>query len=347
MNLNEEIYRIKSIMGLGENLQQAEKLYFKDNKLSPQVKEEILKITNGDNFTRLVTDLYYHITKNFGSGERNELDEGVIKLCKMFHEYLMEYDKNLFPAPGILEDYGLNKPDNFHILTLFGILKERHYLVKQWNELPGIVKRNLIKPMKDEIKLAYGSKDRTYLEYEYEKLTDDLKEINKLLPRLPKSSAESMIKKIFSSVKSMSDIQKTVKNISNTLSFIDDDNRVEKESLLDNLQYYNVDLILDKNNVVVVKANDVESIQHLGCFSSWCFSQFGGEGYWDEYAPDGYVYVIFDFNKDTEDARFLMTFLPDSHALYLSNNIPYDEVYPEGEQINYLASIGVPLKYLI
>jgi hypothetical protein len=346
MNLNEEINRMRVIMGLSENLQQAEKLYFKTGKLSDEVKNAILDITGGDNFTRLVSDLYYHFIK---FNQNNEgVDNGTIKLCEMFHQYLKGYDKNLFPVPGILEDYGLGKEsDKYHILTLFGTLKEREYLIKQWNKLPTLVKRNLVKPIKDELKIPFNSPDSNYLEYEYRKMGEQMKKTNDTITRLPKSTGESMLKKIFSSVKSFDDIVKTIDNVSKGLSFIGDDDALDKNELLDNLENYNADLILDKDNVIVVKANDVEAIQKLGCFSSWCFSQFGGEGYWDEYAPDGYVYVIIDFNKDVEDARFLMTYLPSTGDLYLSNNIPYEEAYPDGDQNEYINSIGIQRKYLI
>jgi hypothetical protein len=44
---------------LRENIQLADKLYFNQNKLSPQARELILRITNGDPYTKL-TDMYYY-----------------------------------------------------------------------------------------------------------------------------------------------------------------------------------------------------------------------------------------------------------------------------------------------
>jgi hypothetical protein len=45
---------------LRENIQLADKLYFNQNKLSPQARELILRITNGDPYTKLITDMYYY-----------------------------------------------------------------------------------------------------------------------------------------------------------------------------------------------------------------------------------------------------------------------------------------------
>ena len=44
---------------LRENLQQADKFYFKTGKLSEKARQIILMITNGDPYTKLVTDMYY------------------------------------------------------------------------------------------------------------------------------------------------------------------------------------------------------------------------------------------------------------------------------------------------
>ena len=344
MNIIKEVFRIREVMGLREDAQLANKLYFKNDLLSGDIKDAIFNITGGDNFTKLVSDLYYHMSKFTKSFEK--VNNGTLKLCEYFYRYLTEYNKNSFPVPGNLTDYGVDKENRFHVLTLFGNLKERDSLVKEWTKLPGIIKRKLVKPLQLEIKPAFDNDDSLYLEYTFKRIYNDLKEINELVIRLPKAYSENLIKKMFSSVVNFEDVKKNVKNISNSLSFIDEDNRVEKEFLLEGLQYYNADLILDKGDVVVVKANDAEAIRNLGCFSSWCFSQFGGEHYWGEYATLGYVYVIYDFSKDTEDARFLMVYLPDGGGVYLSNNIPFEDTYEDEDEYEYLNSLGIDINLM-
>ena len=56
---------------LRENLQLADKVYFNSGKLSPRVREIITHITNGDPYTKILTDIYYtmlmdgHITSQW------------------------------------------------------------------------------------------------------------------------------------------------------------------------------------------------------------------------------------------------------------------------------------------
>lgn len=49
---------------LNENIQLADKIYFNTNKLDSKDKEFILKINKGNNFTKLVSDLYYNLKEN-------------------------------------------------------------------------------------------------------------------------------------------------------------------------------------------------------------------------------------------------------------------------------------------
>jgi hypothetical protein len=79
---------------LRENLQQADKLYFRDGKLSPQDREVVLSLTNGDNYTRLVADWLYHLIKIWKEDPNSVT---VKKFLPDFYQYLKTYDKNIFP----------------------------------------------------------------------------------------------------------------------------------------------------------------------------------------------------------------------------------------------------------
>ena len=48
---------------MAENLQQADKIYFKTGLLTEEEKDVILKITGGDAYTKLVVDWAYQLTK--------------------------------------------------------------------------------------------------------------------------------------------------------------------------------------------------------------------------------------------------------------------------------------------
>jgi hypothetical protein len=41
-----------------ENIQQAEKYYFNNGKITGEHKDKILEITNGDNYTKMICDMY-------------------------------------------------------------------------------------------------------------------------------------------------------------------------------------------------------------------------------------------------------------------------------------------------
>ena len=122
---------------------------------------------------------------------------------------------------------------------------------------------------------------------------------------------------------------------------------ISKEDIIDHLEYVDADLIQNSNNILVIKVNDNEAMQTIGCSSLWCFSRPNSEGFWDSYASLGYVFVIFDFNQDTDSALFMMVLLPDSGAVYSSTNIPIEEI---GEDIDYgysyLKEIGVDLNLI-
>ena len=53
------------------------------------------------------------------------------------------------------------------------------------------------------------------------------------------------------------------------------------------------------------------------------------------------MYIIYDFNMPVDDARFMMTYLPDTGEIYLSNNIQYSEAYEDQDGDEYLRSIVV------
>ena len=81
-------------------------------------------------------------------------------------------------------------------------------------------------------------------------------------------------------------------------------------------------------------------MQRIGCTSAWCFSLPDSQHYWDDYAQLGYVFVIFDFSKDTEDATFLMVLLPDYYSVFASTNVSLEDLGIK-DSVKYLKKIGV------
>ena len=317
---------------LRENLQQADKLYFKSGKLTPQDRELVLSITNGDNYTRLVSDWLYHLTKIWKEDSNSVT---VKKFLPDFYQYLKTYDKNVFPVAYNLEDYSaLTNDNNKHILELFSCLKERQTTINELNKLPSIGRRNLTSLIRTPQNSEYGFKD----------ISQKLALLNRNIQYLPKNSEkyDSILNKIFNSKNSLKDMVETAEHFVNAFNQYTED--ISKEDIIEHLDYIDADLVQNSNNILVIKVNDSEAMQTIGCSSLWCFSRPNSEGFWDDYAGLGYVFVIFDFNRDTDDALFMMVLLPDTDTVYSSTNIPIEDV---GEDIEYgythLKEIGVDL----
>lgn len=310
---------------ISENLQQADKLYFNTGKLPKEVREALINITGGDAFSKLVADLMFH----FAKFQDMKVDNGIIRLGEMFYEYLKGYDKNIFPVKYDLQQYSADAPTNEkHVLELFAILKERHHLVQTFRKLPSIGIRNL-KPL-----------TKTVGEYQYQFKDIDRKvsELESNVESIPNTEkGQKVLNKIFNSRNNLDRMLEISKHYAHAFTMGSDENR---EDLLEAIEMLNADVVQNTDRLLVVRVNDQETMQRIGCTSAWCFSLPNSVGYWEEYAPLGYVYVIFDFDKDTEDATFLMVLLPDYYSVFVSTNVPLEELGIE-DPVKYLKKIGV------
>lgn len=340
-NLITEITRIRVMMGLNEDVQLAYKLYSKTGKLNPDVMDAIFDITGGDNYTRLVADLYYHM--NSFSGNNDGVDNSLIKLVEDFYDDLISYDNKLFPFTKNLNDFGVDKPNDYHVLTLAEVLKAWHKLSFEWSRLPSIFKRNL----SQEIKQFFSDDTPTsQMRFKYDEISNILKQINTVLPTIPPKKMQEIQPMLVNSSKSLKDLLETLNNIRDTMSYISSD-MVDKNKLIAMSKGVNADVIMNTDKVVVFKINDHEAMQEMGCYSNWCFSQVGSDDvHWQTYAAYGYVYLIYNLTVDTEDSRFLMVFLPETEDLYLSNNIRYEDVYKDDDSYTYLNSLGININNL-
>jgi hypothetical protein len=318
---------------LRENLQQADKIYFKTGKLSPEHRELVLSITNGDNYTRLVADWLYHLIKIWN---QKTDDSSTIKFLKDFYGYLKTYDKNVLPMAKNLEDYNAFTDErDGHILDLFSSLRNREDAIRILNELPSIAKRNL----KDIIRKPESN------EYAFKGLADKFKELKNSLKVLPSNEEKKqmVLNKIFASKNNLDQMIDMANHYSHAFNTRSDE--TSKEELIDNLEDVDADLIQNSGDILVIRVNEYEAMQHIGCTSMWCFSQPNSEGFWNDYAGLGYVFVIFDFSKEFDDATFMMTYLPDSGAVYASTNVPLEELDID-DSYQYLSEIGVDLSLL-
>lgn len=341
-NLLTEITRMRVIMGLVENTQLADKLYFKTGKLNNDVRDAILNITGGDNYTKLVADLYYHFN-NF-SDSKDGVDTNLIRMVEDFYDDLISYDNKIFPFTKNLNDFGADKPNNYHVLTLAEVLKSWHKLAFEWSKLPSIFKRNLSNEIKEM--LFDGTHTIDTIRFKYDEISKILSRIRNIWGTIPPKKREEITPMLVNSKKKLNDLLETLTNIQGTLSYITPE-MVDKDVLLDKAENLNVNIVLNTDNVIVFKINDYEAMQEMGCYSSWCFSQAGSEHHWDSYAQFGYVYLIYNLTVDVDDSRFLMVFLPDSGELYLSNNVSYNNVYGDDTGYLYLMNLGIDVNKLV
>lgn len=335
---------IQESINIAENVQQADKLYFRTGLLNDEDKKRILDITNGDPYTRLVADLYYHFLKVWNS--TSWLTDK--KMLEEFHTFLKNYNKNVFPVQGDLMKYNAQESERgYHILDLYSMLKNREFAVQELRKLPKMAIDNL----KKVIRTPESN------EYAFKIIGEKLRSLNRSLENLPgpgrwddeetaarkELRRKTLLNKIFASTNSLEQMEKNALQFA--MAFHANADEIGKEEIIENLQYIDATLVQDSGDILVVRADDQEAMSKLGCTSLWCFARPDAEGDWQTYAPLGYAYVIYNFAQDFEDATFMMTYLPDTGALYTSTNVPVEEVGIKDSDA-YLRSIGVDMNKL-
>jgi len=73
---------------------------------------------------------------------------------------------------------------------------------------------------------------------------------------------------------------------------------------------YGIEIVYDQGKIMVLEITDVDGIKQVGCNSLWCFT-YGHDfnnAYrnWNNYSTNGYIYVIIDFSKKSDEADFMM-----------------------------------------
>jgi hypothetical protein len=114
-----------------ENYQLADKIYFKTDLIPENIKRVILNITNSDNYTKALCDIYTMIAKEFNFNTPN-----YHSVLKSYYDSISTYNKNVFP----ILNYDINdltKLDNIHVI------EKRTSIINIINKLPSVAKRNL------------------------------------------------------------------------------------------------------------------------------------------------------------------------------------------------------------
>lgn len=221
---------------LNENLQLADKEYFKKSKLSNEEREEILRITNGDNYTKLITDFYYYYFKEdpieFTFGRPS--DEEILKRLKDLYNDVENYNKNVFP----LVEYDIYKPKN--VKTLIHALEDRREIIKNLNKLPSIAKRNLkndIRKKRNSVEIRNYKDNFNYFMGYYNLLSNRDEDV-KL----------KIIRKMFKSDTTLNDLLRFVEDNSNLLGGVEFTKK-DIEKIAKNQE--DLDIIYDKDNILI------------------------------------------------------------------------------------------------
>lgn len=258
---------------LYENIQLADKIYFKTGLLKPEVREDILKITNGDIFTKWVCDFYYVD----GPWHFEE-----------FYKLLKRYTirKNFIPI-------NLNEIETKNVIGYYYFLKHREKIIKLLDEVPSIGLRNI---KKDLSNLTMNNI------YDFEhKLSYFIGVYSKISNRKPEI-LEKINNKIFNSKNSLEDM----------IDFLEDNEfllsqgELDREKIMEIIEEnYDLDLVYDKNNIMVVEVSGPSGMQEIGCISFWCHTYGNNYNSYYDYSTDGYSYVVINLNESPNSSDFM------------------------------------------
>jgi hypothetical protein len=277
---------------LRENLQLADKVYFNTGKLSPENRDTILKITNGDPYTKIVTDVYYDM---LGS------DYVDLKKLSSIYEQLKNYNKNVFPIKG----FDINNIEN--ISVFLNALDKRKKIINMFSTWPSIAKRN----MKDDIR-----KERT--SSEMNDYLNDLEYADSNLTQLEnrnQTAKNRILAKIFITNTTLDDVIDFLQDKESLLGGTELTRKQINQILKDDKENANeLSVKYNKGNIMIIEVSGPEGIKELGCNSLWCFTynKKGSGPNWDDWfknSTNDICYVIIDFSKssDSEDFMYVLT----------------------------------------
>ena len=354
---------------LRENLQLADKVYFNAGKLSPEVRDIILRITNGDPYTKIMTDIYYtmlmegHMTGNWALKQidpnHQETDKpendvmGIDDLKKLrpIYNQLKEYNKNVFPIKG----FNINGVDD----TPYFIkaLEYRQKILNIFDKWPSIAKRN----MRNDIRVERDNKEMNDYRNDLEYADSYISQLN----NRNENARMIILKKIFTKDTTLEDILDFVQEKENLLGG-NELTRKQINQILkkDRETYDELKVKYNKGNIMIIEVTGIHGIKEIGCNSVWCFTYNRGEGNlnwndWYKNSTDGYCYVIIDFSEssDSEDFMHVLTkpLLYDysdygtdgSERLYtMANRDVYDEEYGINDYIERFIDLPTAMKVM-
>ena len=325
---------IQESIFLAENIQQADKVYFTSGLLSPRVREVILHITGGDVWTKLLTDIYYAEMMQWKKsghwivagldgldndeptpeefhtpGEDDVMHKDDWKRMRQFHNQLKVYNKNVFP----IEGFNINGVND--VWGLIRALNQRDKILEDIKNLPAIAIRN----MKNDIRQPRNGSDMNDYRDGLESFLGYYSMLSNRDPRLRRNIENKMFRANVT--------------LDELLSFVE-----EKQNLVGGRKFtkaiitkivdendYDMDIVYNQGNVMVVDVQSPDAIKNIGCNSLWCFT-YGKEfqkAYrdWNNYSTNNHVYVIIDFSEQSDSPDFMHILVkPLDYSVQLKGN---------------------------
>lgn len=268
---------------LNENIQLADKVYFRNGKLSEEDKEIILNITNSDNYTKLISDFYFYL---------KDIDNNtLIKRLKLLYNDVLNYNKNVFPIVG----YDVYNTKN--IYDIVNGLEKRRKIIEEINKLPSIATRN----MKDDIRVERTAKElNDYLHYLEYFITH-----YSLLSNRDENTQKNILRKMFKGNTTLKQLMRFVDDKENFIGGVD----FTKEDIKKLSKMEDFEIVYEKGDVMIVEVYSPKGIKAIGCNSLWCFTY--GSGFdsayrqWSMYSYNDIVYVLIDF-REKSDSKYFM-----------------------------------------
>ena len=314
---------------LNENPQQMEKKY--GEALTPEDKKSILSITNGDHFTRVISDIYAWLMQispyDRGQERREKPSEYEIKAIKFIYDELKNYDKNIFPIEGF-EPANTNE----HPLEIWAAIRNRGEIKNLFSKIPSKYLRNLKNEVRKPIPIRLYD---YYLKNESSKIRNFLKK----LESLSEEKQEKILNKVFSSKNNS--FEKLINHIENTEVLFLSHEEAEEE-IRNSVRELEGEakILYDNNNILVVNVLSSDAMKVLGCGSLWCFTTEYGTDHWENYANNSHVNLVYNFNEPNDSKRRMVVVLPSGEVYNMYNeHMPIDSEDIDGWE--YLESIGV------
>jgi len=306
---------------LNETYGELEKYYLKTGVYDDEDRDVIMNITGGDNWTKLIADMYKYLANKYNPEMVNpkRLDAREINILRDAHGMLKRYDKNVFPLKDLFA-----KDQYTHPLGVRNDLEMRELIINKLKEFPSVLLRNL----RDDIR-----KERN--EYEFKELWDTLRPILtslKLLNNVKPEQKQKILEKVFSSkFTTFEEVQKRLEDT--TIPYLSEESGMDE--LISKVEDMGdeAEIVYNENNILVVVIKSPEAMRYIGCSSQWCFAT-GGDDYWDQYASEGYATIVFNHNIYPSEPTRMVVVVEDGSVYDM-----YNEYMEDGQE--YLYDLGI------